>query len=164
MSLSFDEAVVSLAKLADVDPEQAIVDEHARWDLYRTALAVADQRVAVLAVLPVDPNPPLVSAAVLRALELVSVDEREAWLGVLPPGPQHAYAQRRAVELGVLQGLVDDIDAQVDEDDARSWSQWLQVRLAGGAVSRKVLVVLSEVGDTKRIRNQARQRLRALGV
>ena len=162
MPPSFDEAVTRLATLAEIDPGQAIVDEHSRWGLYRNALADADQRAALLQVLRVDPNRPLVSAVVIRALELVSADERTVWLDVLPPGPQRDYAQRRAVELGLLEGLLEDADSQVEEADARAWSPWLQVRLAEAAAGREVLAVLAEVGDTKRIRDQARQRLRVL--
>lgn len=162
MARTFFEAIASLAELVGVDAPEAMADEHARWALYQQALDERALRNQVLTVLHDDPEPTLVSAVVLRALGLVTAADRGDWLEVLPLGPQHDYAQRRSIELEVLERLAGDVDSHVDSASVRTWSDWLQLRMSERAIGRQMLVLLSEEGNTKRIRNRARERLTSL--
>lgn len=163
MPSTFAAEIGRLAVLVGVDPAQAAVDEHARWELYRKALADVRHRPNVLRVLSLEPNTPLASATVVHALEVVSAREGPQWVSVLRGGPQHDFAGRRLRELSILLNLRDDPQATVLDTDIDGWSQWLQLKVAEHAVGRSVLGRLAEVGSTKRVRRTALARLEKPG-
>ncbi|MFI6680467.1 hypothetical protein [Kribbella sp. NPDC050470] len=157
------EAIEWLSDRAGRDAREVLADEHVRWQLYKESLRDAGGRAVVLRALEDDDNSPLVSATVVRAIELVPEKERAAWVEVVPAGRQRDFAARRAIEVGILERLVADDDTKLGGDDTRHWSQWLQLRVAEDANSAEVLRGLAGSGATKRIRNLAGQRLKGSG-
>lgn len=162
MGGSFEDAVRRLAIEMGADPDPPVVDEHARWRLYDEALVDARRHAAVLSALAGDENSPLVSAVVVKAIELVGAEKRATWVDVLPAGRGRDYVQKRCVELEVLQRLLADDAANVNASEVQAWSLWLQLRLAEGVSNRHALAALTESGASKRIRHLARQRARTI--
>jgi hypothetical protein len=162
MPQDFEEVIGMLAAKVGLDARQATVDEHSRWDLYRRAIDVETSPSLVLAALREEPNLPLASATVVRAIEHRSPLERDRWLEVLLPGPSLDYARRRADELGTLERLRDDPEFQVSATEVAGWTQWLQRKVAEECDRQDVLEVLRAVGATKRIRRRALDRVNAL--
>ena len=160
---AFDEAVGRLADLAGADPQFAIADEQERWRLYEESLHHVSRRVLVLEAVRHDANGLLVSAVVVRALELVPDDQRSRWVEIVPDGKQRDFAARRARELGLVEQLAGESGKQVRESDVRAWSPWLQLRVAGQVTNTAVLALLTEHGATRRIRNLAQHRLGSPG-
>lgn len=109
-----------------------------------------------------DENSPLVSAVVVKAIELVGAEKRAAWVDVLPAGRGRDYAEKRCVELEVLQRLLADDAANVNASEVQAWSLWLQLRLAEGVSNRHALAALTQSGASKRIRHLERQRARTI--
>lgn len=157
--MAFDDAVGRLAVLAGADPQRAIADEHERWRLYEESLRHVNRRAAVLEAVRHDGNSRLVSAVVIRALELVPDDQRSSWVEVVPAGNQRDFAAGRARELGLVEELAREPGSHVREADLRGWSPWLQLRLSGQVTDTDVLALLAEHGATRRIRTLARRRL-----
>ena len=145
-----------LATAAGADAATVEADGHARWRLYTRALDDAALRVAVPAVLRLDPDGPLVSAVVTRALGLVR--DRETWVDLPPAGPLRDQVRRRLHELRLLEGLADDVEAC--GGNVATWSPWLQLRAAESASAHQVLRALAEGGGTRQVRYRARERLR----
>lgn len=157
---NYEGALSRLATRFGGDVAEAIADEHARWALYEQALDDRSLDATVVRALHDDPDSSLVSATVVRALELVPACERPAWFEVLPHKDLLEFAEVRAADLDSLQQLQTDPDA--DPVDIGSWTLWLQRRAAENAASPIVLGVLAIDGSTRRIRHDARERLRLL--
>lgn len=158
MSNDFEAAITELASSLGGDGRTACADEHVRWRIYEKALAGAASREGARRALKLDPNAPLMSAVVIRALASSDSIERRLWIDVLPPGRQREFAEKRAREWAVYERLIGDVGARVDAREVAGWSQWLQEKLAASVGSEHVLRILAEAGATKRVRNTASRR------
>ncbi|MEU3477586.1 hypothetical protein ACI2LO_25010 [Streptomyces sp. NPDC033754] len=152
------DAVRRLAALADrAVPD--MTDGHARWELYRAALASDAARPGLLAAVAAETDGALASAVVGEALERVPRGDREAWVQALAPLVR-AFSERRAHELGTLEDLRSGSTVQAPAPElVDSWSDWLQLRIAAEVSDSSVLRVLAESGRTKRIRRAAAEAL-----
>lgn len=156
---SFVDAIRDLAAAVGGGAAQAVSDEHARWEIYQRALVERLHDAMTLRALREDPDPVLVSATVVRALEVVPADDQAEWLDVLSPGPDRDFAERRAAEMELLRHLMHTtVDFDIDAADVRSWSNWLQRQAVEQVSSQRVLDLLATDGNTKRIRSRARER------
>lgn len=136
-----------------------LTDGHARWELYRAALASDAARPGLLAAVVAEPDGALASAVVGEALERVPRDDREAWVLALAPSVR-AFSERRARELGILEDLRSGAEAPVlDAELIGGWSDWLQLRIVAEVSDVSVLRALAESGRTKRIRRTAAESL-----
>lgn len=155
-----DELVRLVGSDADTSLQSALTDEHARWRLYKEALCQDRGRALVLEALQFDEE--LAPPTAVLALELVDPAERFAWLEVVPQGRSRDFAERRAIELGVLERLTSGSDVEFDSSELANWSQWLQLRLAEAATAPVLLDGLASEGTTRRVRGTARERLHRL--
>lgn len=79
-------------------------DGHARWELYRAALASDAARPGLLAAVVAESDGALASGVVGEALERVPRADRNIWVEALSPAVR-AFSERRARELGLLEDL-----------------------------------------------------------
>ncbi|MBL0885432.1 hypothetical protein [Myceligenerans indicum] len=156
----FTEAINRLAQ--NVDADKALEDEHARWRLYEAAARSAQKMPIIYQALRFEGNELLLSATVIHILPLVVDDERADWVDLLPQGRSRDYAARRATELHILEARTAVDSPVASREEINNWSQWLQLRIAERSENTDLLSELSEVGTTKRIRHEARQRVRSL--
>ncbi|MFD0152174.1 hypothetical protein ACWGQ4_32395 [Streptomyces sp. NPDC055721] len=158
MALTLRDAVRRLAGLVGrAVPD--MTDGHARWELYRAALASDTARPGLLAAVAAEADGALASAVVGEAMELVPRADREAWVQALAPSVR-AFNERRAHELGTLEDLRSRSTVQAPAPElVDSWSDWLQLRIAAEVSDPSVLQVLAESGRTKRIRRAATEAL-----
>ncbi|MFG3503997.1 hypothetical protein ACGF5F_00660 [Streptomyces sp. NPDC047821] len=134
-------------------------DGHARWELYRAALATDAARPALLAAVTAEPDGALASGVVGEVLERVARGERDAWVQALAPSVR-AFSERRARELGALEDLRSRaIAAERVPELIDGWSDWLQSRIVTDAPDEAVLRVLAASGRTQRIRRAAAEAL-----
>ncbi|MEU3395133.1 hypothetical protein [Streptomyces filamentosus] len=138
-------------------PGSGTADGHARWELYRTALAVDAARPALLAAVAAEPDGALAAGVVGEVLERVPRAERGTWVGALAPAVR-AFCARRADELGILEDLRAGTGA-TGPGQVEGWSDWLQLRIAAEVSDPPVLRALAEAGRTKRIRRAAAEAL-----
>ncbi|MDV5148443.1 hypothetical protein R1T08_30840 [Streptomyces sp. SBC-4] len=158
MPLALRHAVRRLAGLVGWDVPD-VTDGHARWELYRAALASDTARPGLLAAVAVEPDGAVASAAVGEALERVPRADRDAWVQALAPSVR-AFSERRAHELGVLEDLRSGSMVRAPAPElVDGWSDWLQLRIAAEVSDSSVLRVLAESGRTKRIRRAAAEAL-----
>lgn len=147
--------LTALTGHAAADPD----DGHARWALYRAALASGNTRQALLAAMDAEPDAALASAVVGAALEQVPRAEREAWVRTLPPSVR-GFNERRARELAVLEDLRSGaVPPEPGPAVADGWSDWLQLRIAAEVPDATVLRLLAGAGRTKRVRRAAAEAL-----
>ncbi|MER6523384.1 MULTISPECIES: hypothetical protein [unclassified Streptomyces] len=139
-----------------------VTDGHARWELYRAALASDTARPGLLAAVTAEADGALASAVVGEALERVPRADRETWVQALAPSVR-AFSERRARELGILEELRSRAEAPTLGtelvDGWSEWSDWLQLRIGAEVSEPSVLRVLAESGRTKRIRRTATEAL-----
>jgi hypothetical protein len=146
--------LVEVTDIVDVD----LTTDCGRWQLYEKAMATSAGRDLVYLAVGLEPDEPLASAAVVRAVETVADDQRPKWISRLPEGNRD-YATRRAHELSLFEklaaGEINDVEVAGEVD---SWTDWLQSRIAQASDSCGILAIMERRGRTKRIRNQAKQR------
>ncbi|MEU7294815.1 hypothetical protein AB0A76_16600 [Streptomyces exfoliatus] len=136
-----------------------VTDGHARWELYRAALASDAARPDLLAAVVAEPDGALASAVVGEALERVPRADRETWVQALAPSVR-AFSERRARELGILEDLRSGAERPaLDAGVVDGWSDWLQLRIGAEISETSVLRALAESGRTKRIRRTAAEAL-----
>ncbi|WP_406062270.1 hypothetical protein OG462_29740 [Streptomyces sp. NBC_01077] len=134
-------------------------DGHARWELYRAALASDAARPGLLAAVVAESDGALASGVVGEALERVPRADRNIWVEALSPAVR-AFSERRARELGLLEDLRAGAAAPApDSGSVAGWSDWLQLRIAAEVSDGAVLRLLAESGRTKRIRRAAAEAL-----
>ncbi|MER7950866.1 hypothetical protein ABTY59_26085 [Streptomyces sp. NPDC096079] len=132
-----------------------LADGHARWELYRAALASDAARPVLLAAVGAESDAALASGVVGEALERVPRAERESWVRALAPAVR-AFSTRRAQELGTLEDLRSGAGVrEFGPELVNGWSDWLQLRIATEVSDPSVLRVLAAAGRTKRIRRAA---------
>ncbi|WP_256341286.1 hypothetical protein [Streptomyces sp. TLI_105] len=132
-----------------------MADGHARWELYRAALASDAALPVLLAAVVAETDAALASGVVGEALERVPRTEREAWVQALAPSVR-AFSARRAHELGTLEDLRSGAGVrEFGPELVDGWSDWLQLRIAAEVSDPSVLRVLAGSGRTKRIRRAA---------
>ncbi|MEU1618322.1 hypothetical protein ABZ479_13625 [Streptomyces sp. NPDC005722] len=160
MSGNLDRVIAALAHrlgAAPGDPSGVLHDEHERWALYRRAFDDPACLPDLFDAVAVEPDPSVALGIVLHVLGGLPPDERPAWTARLGSDRERAYADRRARELGLLQGA--SVTALlVDEAVQDSWSDWLQLGLATSSPEPAVLTRLASAGRTKRIRRLASER------
>ncbi|MCX4983548.1 hypothetical protein [Streptomyces sp. NBC_00572] len=135
-----------------------VTDGHARWELYRAALASDAARPGLLAAVVAESDGALASGVVGDALERVPRADRNVWVEALSPSVR-AFSERRARELGVLEDLRSGAAPAPDAGSVADWSDWLQLRIAAEVSDGAVLRLLAESGRTKRIRRTATESL-----
>ncbi|UYQ65828.1 hypothetical protein [Streptomyces peucetius] len=134
-------------------------DSHARWELYRAALATDTARAALLGAVRAEPDGALASGVVGEALERLPRTERETWIRSLAPEVR-AFSERRARELCALEDLRSGALAPGRVPELiDTWSDWLQLRIVTEAPDETVLRALAVSGRTKRIRRKAAEAL-----
>lgn len=105
----------------------------------------------------------MATSVVLRMLERVADDQQDDWIAQLAPGSRE-YCEKRADEIRILRrarrGTLSAGDIASGIGD---WTDWLQQRLVDALTDSDSLAVLSNRCRTKRVRNAAVERLRALG-
>jgi len=154
------EVLRHLARAVGRPGDASFADGHDRWSLYRAALDTPGALPLLFEAVSLEPDGPLASAVVGEVLERVPGDERERWVGILPPAVRD-FSARRARDLGVLESLqrgavsADSVAELIDE-----WSDWLQGRAVRVTADQDVLRVVSRRGRTKRIRQAAVDALR----
>ncbi|KUJ41139.1 hypothetical protein AB0N87_09415 [Streptomyces sp. NPDC093228] len=155
------EAVLAvLAGRLGVDPGDPS-DEHDRWAVYRDALDDPAHLPDLFDVVALEPLDSISLGIVLHLLGGLPPSERPSWIDRLGNDRSRAYATCRARELAVLQG--DSVTALLDDPSVQdSWSDWLQLGLAGSSDERAVLHRLATEGRTKRIRRLASERIRTI--
>ena len=166
--LSDIEKIATTTGLGDVVVEGLAHDEHARYQFYLHALSVApvaSERELIATILR-DPDRIMAEAAVVghidrRASVLHSAKSFAEWgaqiRDLVDPG---GFIARRLNEWElfkrVMAGETDSVDSLTDASD------WLQRKVSEEAVTPEVLAKLAEYGRTKRVRNIAKSRSRAL--
>lgn len=127
MGATFNEAVRELSMPAGVDFRSALEDEHVRWALYEASIPDPARHEMLRVAVRADPNAPLASAVVTRALESVRSAERLIWVDTLQPGRLRDHAATRAAELDMLDELASGGDRiEIRSADVEGWTQWLQ--------------------------------------
>ncbi|MFH8627730.1 hypothetical protein ACH4A8_38585 [Streptomyces vietnamensis] len=136
-----------------------VADGHARWELYRAALASDAARPALLAAVESENDAALASGVVGEALERLPRTDRETWVQALDPSVR-AFSARRAQELGTLEDLRSGAGVrEFGPELVDGWSDWLQLRIAAEVSDPSVLRALAGSGRTKRIRRAASEAL-----
>ncbi|WP_395363638.1 hypothetical protein ACHGLA_25505 [Streptomyces sp. YH02] len=132
-----------------------VTDGHARWELYRAALASDAARPVLLAAVVAESDATLASGVVGEALERVPRADRATWVEALAPSVR-AFSVRRAHELGTLEDLRSGAGVkEFGPELVDGWSDWLQLRIAAEVSNPSVLRALAGAGRTKRIRQAA---------
>ena len=159
--IAYERRTLQLLAVTRTDNARKSDDSDARWGAYRQTLAHRELDPILIEALLEEPDPALVIAVVLDALEAVAADQRLHWVGMLPDGVVRGFAAKRAHDLALFERLLDpDIDT-VDQFDAiDSWSPWLQRQAVEHTPHREVLDRLAVTGATKQIRHRAHQRSR----
>lgn len=138
----------------------SFADGHDRWSLYRGAMDTPAALPLLFEAVSLEPDGPLASGVVGEVLERVPGEERERWVGILPPAVR-GFSAGRARDLGVLESLERGaVPAETVEDLIDGWSDWLQSRAVRATADRDVLRVVSEKGRTERTRQAALDALR----
>ncbi|GHJ45656.1 hypothetical protein Cs7R123_29980 [Catellatospora sp. TT07R-123] len=161
MNRDLKTVLVNIANALGV-PQSDVEADHGRWHLYERVIESSNHLDLLRKAVALEEDTTLATSVVLRMLELVTDDQQDDWIVQLAPN-NRAYSQRRAGEIRILRrarvGAVypEEIASQVGD-----WTDWLQLRLVENLGNRASLAILSDQGRTKRIRNSAAQRLRAL--
>ncbi|RPF36343.1 hypothetical protein [Streptomyces sp. TLI_185] len=160
-SPALGEALRHLARaVGRYEDDASYADGHDRWALYRAAMDTPAALPFLFDAVSLEPDGPLASGVVGDVLERVPGDERERWVGILPPAVR-GFSARRARDLGVLESLEQGaVPAAAVDDLIDGWSDWLQGRAVGATADQDVLRVVSRKGRTKRIRQAAVDALR----
>ena len=141
------------------EDDASFADGHDRWSLYRSAMDTPGALPLLFEAVSLEPDGPMASGVVGDMLERVPGDERERWVGILPPTVR--FSARRARDLGVLESLKQGaMSAEAVDDLIDGWSDWLQLRAVRVTADQDVLRVASQRGRTKRIRQAAVDALR----
>jgi len=134
-----------------------VSSEHARWFLYQQAMLRPEAWSALEEAVRREEDDGVASSVVVDMLERVPVDGRQRWVDALSSPDVRRFAQGRADDLAVLEAAV------VGENvDPAHRSRWLQLRLAEQGTDHDLLARLADIGETKRIRRIAAERLRKL--
>ena len=165
MTLSEDLGQISKdTGLAEQDTNTLLTDEHARYDFYTKAFALApppDDRTLISAVLR-DPDHAMGQAAAVelarqRAQQNSSYQSFVSWAASLPSIQEGSFLSRRIKEWAEFKRVIEG--GHLSPDSLDGFSDWLQRKLSDEVGSPEVLAALAEFGRTKRIRNTAKQNL-----
>jgi hypothetical protein len=136
--------------------------DHDRWRLYERAIESSASLDLLRQAVALEEDRTLATSVVLRILERAADDQQDDWIAQLTP-ENREYCKKRAAEIRILrrarQGALSagEIASQMGD-----WTDWLQRRLVDGLSDGDSLAILSSQGKTKRVRNAATERLRAL--
>ncbi|MFE5669655.1 hypothetical protein ACFQ7W_37745 [Streptomyces niveus] len=157
MSLAFEH----LAEALRTDPIDES-DEHARWAIYRAAVADEALLGLLYEALKDERESSLASAVVVLVLERTERSRHAEWIDIL--GDEHrGFSDRRSAELGILEDLMSErIPMVMVRDSLGEWSDWLQLKIAESVRISDVLEFVSREGRTKRIRRIASESLRTV--
>ena len=151
-----DSAVAKLLAATDLTPDLTI--DAGRWQLYRAASDDQANHETLIQIATEEPDRPLAAALVVHMLGLTPASDHPTWLATLAPS-ERAFATQRSTELSLLrtppsyEALTRDLD---------SYTNWLQLGLAESLTDKPSLHELATNGRTKRIRNLAKARAKAL--
>ncbi len=105
---------------------------HERWRIYQRAMEMPQAWADLLAAIASDPDRGVAAGVAVPLLERVPPQMRDAVVATLADGNGHDYAAARSRELGILESLSDGrYDVGNVREDLDSWSNWLQLRVAG---------------------------------
>jgi len=139
-----------------------VADEHRRWHLYERAIVASAGLDPLQRAVAGEPDRALATTVVLRMLERVPDGEQAGWIERLQPADR-ATAERRAGEIRTLRRAGEgELTAAEAAGLIGTWSDWLQLRLAGQSTDPELLAILAALGRTRRIRNTATAVLKAL--
>jgi hypothetical protein len=139
-----------------------IETDHGRWQLYERAMEASSALDLLRQAIALEEDRALAASVVLRMLEQVADVRQADWINQLAPDNRR-LSERRAVEIQALRRARDGVLPTIEiAADIGNWSDWLQIRLVDVLVDREGLAILSANGRTKRIRNLAAARLKAL--
>jgi hypothetical protein len=132
---------------------------HDRWALYVRAIELGGCSRVLFEIVPHEPNVNIALGLVLRMIETEPDATRALWVSQLRDTKSRAYAERRMLDLRILEDprLLDSL-----LEGGPDWSEWLQLRLAMASNEVSVLRWLSQNGSTGRIRAHAAQRMEAM--
>ncbi|MFJ8433967.1 hypothetical protein ACIQ9P_21965 [Kitasatospora sp. NPDC094019] len=144
-------------------------DEHVRFAHYREAFAgVAAEDAAALVVRVLgDPDGQMANSAVCeyldrRAAELLTDPGYPAWCREMTgPVAVDDFSAGRLREWTLLRTMT--LEEPWDAEALLTASDWLQLRTAEKSLAMTALATLAEGGRTRRVRNNAKSRLAALG-
>ncbi|RII20601.1 hypothetical protein DSC45_05185 [Streptomyces sp. YIM 130001] len=162
------------AGIVDVDIDDAVEDEHVRWAVYRSVVAVAasscsrERDRALVAAILRDPVEMVSKSAVVELVDRVA--EKASDSGVFRQWSvqlrseidrfkvesHREFVRRRVYDwqfyLAVKEGHV------ASSAELARVTRWMQRRLAEESTSRRLLTLLAESGSSKKIRNIAKNR------
>jgi hypothetical protein len=133
-------------------------DEHERWELYLSAIARGGCMPQLQEAIRHEAVPDVALGVVLRVVEHALDEDREQWIDCIMSPSKRRYAEDRVRDLRLLEGL-SSVD---DAGDVETWSQWLQNSVAVSSTNISILRGLAAKGMTRRIRDVASTRLRAI--
>ncbi|MFE6235210.1 hypothetical protein [Cellulosimicrobium sp. NPDC057862] len=129
-------------------------DEHSRWEVYASAVPLADLRPLLKeAVVEGDE---MARVVVVDVLQHVDVTEGQSWVDGLGTSPGRAFAERRLREWALIRDLVARPRPIVD--DLPDLTLWCQRQLVDRVPADVVLDDLAEHGTSRKVRHAARER------
>jgi hypothetical protein len=168
-------ALLADAGIVDVDIDAAVEDEHVRSAAYQSVISVAaasqhrDGDRAIVATILRDPEEMTSKTAVVAFVDTIaeratSADAFRQWSNeILPELDAFATAGnrefvRRRIHDWLFALAVDDGHVPTPAELA-DVTDWMQRRLAETSTSQPVLTLLAEHGNTRKIRNVAKNRV-----
>ncbi|MBB6571630.1 hypothetical protein HPO96_28905 [Kribbella sandramycini] len=145
--------LVGFAPAEDVD----LTDEHVRWAICQRALVEPSAHPALRPALVAEPDQSLATSTVLVLFEQLPPGERDSWIAVVPSSGR-AFLTRRSAELATA----DVHRTGSPPADVSGWSDWLLRRVASTSTREETPVKLAAEARTRRARNLAAERLKAL--
>jgi hypothetical protein len=151
--------------LVDQDCTMLVNDEHARYDFYIKAIAMAPppDDSTLLRVVLRDPDRAMGEAAAIelitrRAQRHTSHRSFASWAATVSDAAQNRmFLSKRIQEWSEFKRITES--GRLSPDSLEQFSDWLQRKISEDADSAEVLATLAELGRTKRIRNISKQRL-----
>lgn len=170
-------ALLAEAGIVDVDVDEAVADEHVRTAAYLRVVSVIadsdnrDRDRDIVATILRDPHELGSKTAVVALVDSIAIgstgpSEFRQWSAALLPEIDRLqsygdFIRRRiddwALYLSVRDGHVPD------PSELAAATDWMQRKLAEKSTSPPVLTLLAESGNTKKIRNIAKNRTRSAG-
>lgn len=173
-------ALLAEAGITDVDPDEAVADEHVRASAYRRMVAVAaasrnhaGDRALVATILN-DPEELTAKTALVDFVDNIAMRAADPaafreWAAELRPDlhrlkavGHREFIRRRLLDwlfwLSIEHGRV-PVPAEFAEV-----TDWMQRKIAEESTSIPVLTLLTESGSTKKIRNAAKTRAKVVGL
>ncbi|MFE3114368.1 hypothetical protein ACFXKJ_41150 [Kitasatospora indigofera] len=165
-----EEEITWLAHLAGQSTvaDTWIEDEHIRYDIYRKSLASSsfENETRIAEIIARDPDRFMGQAALVDHVDRLANDPRaessftERTEAIAQLAQDFDFLIARIREWRLIKTAEKDPNSTIG--DILSGSHWMQRMLADNSNSQTVLTALIEEGQTRRIKNCARERLRKI--